>query len=266
MDQQPLIGGNQDSSASSETAYRDRINNLTSKLSTLHEGIDKDRNSRYDHLQNKMKHLDERLSASQDASAKKFGVLKDHMLIFQQSLKAEQENRDAFQLRKEDEIVQIDVALQATLVAEQDARREAEQKIIRVFEEKNAYLKDEILNCGKSRLDSEAKLRRFLEVDIPKLYEGLKEEVENREAMEHRMLKKAMDEVTQLQGAVLAEKKAREDTEEAIIRMMEDVVTKMNVEIQNERRERERAEQMLLTLLNDTCNKLQVASMPVPGS
>merc|ERR1719424_1571342 len=135
----------------------------------------------------------------------------------------------------------------------------------RTLEEKRrprscTYLKDEILHSGAVRMDNESKLRRFLEVDIPKLYEGLKEEVENREQMEQRMLKKAMDEVTQLQGAILSEKKAREDTEEAILRMMEDVVSKMQGEIQTEKRERERTEEMLLMLLNDTCHNLQVAS------
>merc|ERR1719253_685232 len=75
-----------------------------------------------------MKQLDERLSASQDASAKKFGVLKEHMLIFQDALKSEQQNREEFQGRKEEEIVKIDQSLQVTLQAELDARREAEQK------------------------------------------------------------------------------------------------------------------------------------------
>lgn len=242
------------------SSYSDRITSLTGKLSTLHDGLDKDRNSRYDHLQGKMKHLDERLSASQDAGQKKFGVLKEKMLDFQDALKAEKINREDFQEAKEQDILKIDAALQKTLQSEQDARREAEQKIRRVFEDKTTYLKDEILHSGKQRMDNEAKLRRFLEVDIPKLYEGLREEVENREQMEQRMLKKAMDEVTQLQSAILAEKKAREDTEEAILRMMEDVVSKMQAEITTERCERERTEEMLLTLLNDTCHNLQVAS------
>jgi len=243
-----------------ENIYRDRITNLTTKLSSMHEGLDKDRSSRYDHLQFRMKQLDERLSASQDASKKKFDVLKDHVLIFQETLKGEREVREQYVAAKEKEIAKVDQSLQVVLKSEQDERREAEQVIRKVFEDKTLYLKDEILHSGKIRMDNEAKLRRFLEIDIPKLYEGLKEEVEKREQMEQRMLKKAMDEVTQLQGAVLAEKKAREDTEEAILRMMEDVVTKMQAEIQTERRERERTEEMLLTLLNDTCHNLQMAS------
>merc|ERR1719261_2117275 len=122
------------------------------------------------------------------------------MLLFQDAVKNEREFREQFCEAKEKEILKVDAALQATLQSEQDARREAEQKIRRVFEDKTTYLKDEISHSGKVRMDNEAKLRRFLEVDIPKLYEGLKEEVENREAMEQRMLKTAMDEVTKLQG------------------------------------------------------------------
>merc|ERR1712224_719411 len=174
-----------------------------------------------------MKHLDERLAASQDAATKKFNVLKDQMFIFQDALKEERVFREELEVSKEKEIVKVDAALQATLQAEQEALRATSEKILKVFEDKTACLKDEISSSSKVRTENEARLRRFLEVDIPKLYEGLKEEVENREIMEQRMLKKAMDEVTQLRGAILAEKKAREDTEEAIIRMMEDVVSKM---------------------------------------
>merc|ERR1719183_860283 len=50
-----------------------------------------------------MKHLDERLSASQDASLKKFGVLKEHMLLFQDALKGEKEFREQFCEAKEKE-------------------------------------------------------------------------------------------------------------------------------------------------------------------
>jgi len=96
-----------------ENAYRDRVTNLTKHLTSMHEGQDKDRNSRYDHLQGKMKHLDERLAASQDASGKKFGVLKDTMMIFQDALKSERENREHFAEAKENEIGKVDAALQA---------------------------------------------------------------------------------------------------------------------------------------------------------
>merc|ERR1712217_664371 len=101
-------------------------------------------------------------------------------------------------------------------------------------------LKDDISKAGATQIENENSLRRYLEIDVPRLYESLKEEVDNREAMEQRVLRRAMEEVTQLQAAILAEKKAREDTEEAMLKMMEDVVAKMQQEIKKERKEREK--------------------------
>merc|ERR1711959_495507 len=98
--------------------------------------------------------------------------------------------------------------------------------------ERTNSVKETVAKEGQVRIAAESKLRSFLEVDIPNLYENLKEEVHSREAMEQRMLDKAMEEVTHLQEAVLAEKKAREDTEEAMMRMMEDIVQKVQGEIQ----------------------------------
>lgn len=252
-----------ESSLSRPGDYRDRISRLSDKLCVLHEGLDQDRNTRFEHLQGKMRQLDERVSASQDTTNRKFSLMKEQLCVFQKDLDVERLNRENLAQEKHEEITQVDENLQATLQAEQEARRQTEARILHVFDSKTHALKDEVIKSGQLRMDNEASLRRYLEVDIPKLYESLKEEVDNREAMEQRMLKKAMDEVTQLQGAILAEKKAREDTEEAMLRMLEDVVMKMQAEIANERRERERTEEMLLNLLNETCHKLHVASQSI---
>jgi len=131
---------------------------------------------------------------------------------------------------------------------------------VNLFESKTNSLKEEITTAGRLRMDNEANLRRYLDVDIPKLYEALREEVAQRENMEQRMLKKAIEECAQLKTAISEEKKARIDTEEAMLRMMEDVVTKMQGEISSERRDRERTEEMLMNLLNETCDRLQNAS------
>jgi len=119
---------------------------------------------------------------------------------------------------------------------------------------------EDVTKEGKIRAENEQNLRRYLEVDIPKLYDSLRDEVGNREAMENRILKRANEEIGRLQDSIVAEKRAREETEEAMLRMMEDVVSKMQGEIAQERREREQTEETLLKLLEDTCNKLNQAS------
>lgn len=229
---------------------------LSKRISVMQDEVVTERNSRFDTLLGKMRMLDDRMIASSDHNSKKFMVLKDMLVKFDKELTTEQQCREKFVGAQEAEIVRVDVEMQASLLAEQTARRASEERILSIFESKTTALKDDINSSTRARAENEAHLRRYLEEDIPKLYENLKTEVSNREAMEQRMLSKAMDEVTQLQAAILEEKKAREDTEEAMLRMMEDVVFKTNNEIAREREERERMEMTLMALLHDTsCGK-----------
>lgn len=254
------MSGGSSAGSRGKVDYRERIARLSEKLNVVQEDSRDDKDARIDALQAKLKQLDERVASSQDISQKKFSTLKEQLIKFQRELDAERKTREGQAQGKQDEIGQLRLQLQSSLEAEQEVLRETENRILSLFESKTSSLKDDMIKSGRLRMDNEANLRRYLEVDIPKLYESLKEEVGNREAMEQRMLCKAMDEVTQLQSAILEEKKAREDTEEAMLRMMEDVVTKMQGEIAAERRERERTEEMLLNLLNETCQKLHLAS------
>lgn len=241
--------------------YRERIERLSAKLNVVHEGVASgEKASKYDYLQEKVRKLDEKVAVSVDASQKKFSVIREQLVQFQKEVDHECKSRDDLANAQGKGISDIDKNMHKLLAAEQKELKDTEQRILQAFASKTNALKEQLTSSSKQRLENEANLRKYLDVDIPRLYEALKEEVNNREAMEQRMLRKAMEEVTQLQSAVLEEKKAREDTEEAMLRMMEDVVAKMQSEIATERQERERTEEMLLNLLHDTCHKLQVAS------
>ena len=108
--------------------------------------------------------------------------------------------------------------------------------MLRSFDERTAVLREEWVFCqiprlrpfeeiareGRSRAEAEAALRRYVDVDIPKLYESLRDEAQSRESMEERIVRRASEEIQRLQQAIVTEKKAREDTEEALLRMMEE--------------------------------------------
>jgi hypothetical protein len=247
-------------SAPARSEDKTRLDWVSQKLCLLHDGLAQDRDSRFEHLQGKMRQLDERVSASQDSLSKKFIVLKDRLLGFETDLRGEVGCREQLVQTKHRDLASVDKQLQDSLVSEQESRRLTEEKILHGFDLKVNALKDDIRKAGLRREDNQANLRRYLEFDVPKLFESIREEKENREAMEKRMMTKAMGEVAQLQAAVLAERKEREDTEEAMLRMMEDVVSKMQGDLSTERQQRERTEEQLLNLLNATCHRLQVAS------
>merc|ERR550514_2674659 len=136
-------------------SYHNRIAKLSDKLSDLHQGLESDRNSRFDTLNGKMRMLDERLATSQDAAAKRFASLKDQLVIFQKELEEEKENREALAERKAQEIASMDQRLQAALDAEQQARKESAMRVLRIFEDKTQLLKEDIAKESTVRLDNE---------------------------------------------------------------------------------------------------------------
>lgn len=233
---------------------------LTDKLNVLHVGMDQDRNTRFEYIQGKLQQLDDKLGVSQDQTGRKFVIIKDHVVKFQDELWKEKQIREEVTASKEAEIARVENVLTEKLLSEQDERKAAEQRILNHFNSKTQAVKDQIDQSAVERNLNQAKLQNYLEVEIPKLYESLKQEGESREAMETRMLATAMEEVAHLQGAVLAERRAREDSEEAMLRMMEDFVAKIQSDIEAERAERARMEKELLRLLHDTCARMQTAN------
>jgi len=240
--------------------YGNKIAGLSDKLLSLQAGINQDRSDRFEHLHGKIGSLDDRLSAWQNMGAKKFNVVKDQLVVFRDELGAETLKRQELGRTKTNEISSFEKELQTALKAEQAQLRNAEQRVLSIFESKRTAIRDEMLRTTRSAGDNAGNLRRYLEEDVPKLYEMLKEETRSRDAMEKQMMGTAMEEVTELQQIIAAEKKKREDTEEVMLRMMEDAVSKMQGEIAAERRERKSTEQMLTALLQETCSKLRVAS------
>merc|ERR1719160_1695220 len=99
-------------------------------------------------------------------------------------------SREALHETRSKELASIDARLQQALEGEQQARREAEAKVLRSFDEKTAVLREEIAREGRTRVEAEAALRRYVDVDIPKLYENLREEAHSRETMEDRIVRR----------------------------------------------------------------------------
>lgn len=139
----------------------------------MQEGIHNERNNRCEELNTKVKYVEERISAAQELSAKKFSTLKESLAKFSQELDAERIAREEISEQKSREMEELDKRLQTALEEEQNTRRKSEQKLLRQFEEKTLHLQEEIAAEGKLRVENEYNLRRYLEIDIPKLHDAI---------------------------------------------------------------------------------------------
>merc|ERR1711908_136193 len=104
-----------------------------------------------------------------------------------------------------------------------------------MFENQTQKLRDDIAKEGKERVGVEVNLRKYLDVDIPKLHLALSEEIQARELMEERILKRARDEVLRLNEA---EQNMRREAEVKILQMFENQTQKLRDDIAKEGKER----------------------------
>lgn len=239
--------------------FAKKVTHLSDNLVGLHKDHDEERNTRFDHLQEKIKNLDDRLSMWQNIGSKKFSLVKELILVFQRELEVERAKRVDAERVKTEQVAELDRSLRKALLAEQQGLRTSEARLMDQFERKLHTLQDDVSRVSTAGSDNTHNLRRYLEVDVPKLFGHLQEETTARESMERQMLAKAMEEVGELREEIAAEQRARQETEEVMLRMMEEVVVRVEHELSSERKDRKATETQMLKLLVDTCTKLNMS-------
>merc|ERR1712150_57374 len=103
-----------------------------------------------------------------------------------------------------------------------------EAKGLRAFEKRAAELREDILRESRTRMEAETVSRRYVGVEIPKLYQSLQDEVKERKTMDSKVLTHSSERIAQLKEALAAEKKGREETEETLLKLLEDRCYKLD--------------------------------------
>ena len=107
-----------------------------------------------------------------------------------------------------------------------------------MIDERFNIIKQEIIREAKARAENIDLINLALENDLPKLNEGIKNEISEREEMDRNIMKKSTEELLKFNEAIQNERKNREDSETAIYDMLKDVVAKVKAEIDNEKKSR----------------------------
>jgi len=233
------------------------VHRVGGQISVLSNAKDAERNRKSQDMWARMKQLDERISAVQDAGVKKFVQVGSQLQQLERAVQEMRLNTHALTQAKRRELAARGAALEADARAQQNGLKGASDRVLHIFNKKANAVHDDFLRVEQGRAENEANLRRFLEEDIPRLYKGLKEEADSREAAEQDMLDNVLAQVADLRETLAAERKARENSEEAMVRTLEAVVAKMQSALQKETEERQRTEEMLQNLLQATCHKIE---------
>merc|ERR1719433_1906825 len=82
---------------SASGSYYDRISRLSERLSGLQQGLEHERNSRFDQLGQKLCDIDSRLQSSQEGLQHDCGQLREQLAKFQRDFDEERLSREALQ-------------------------------------------------------------------------------------------------------------------------------------------------------------------------
>merc|ERR1719162_1312560 len=105
-------------------------------------------------------------------------VVKEHLVQFQGELADELQKGKDWGVVKTKVVDVVEEEMKQTLADEIQGLKDMEGRTMSFFMEKSRTVTYEIMHGGTTRSQNEMKLRRYLEVEVPKMYEGLKEEAQ----------------------------------------------------------------------------------------
>eukprot|EP00919_Chromeraceae_sp_WS-2016_P059091 GHVR01140414.1.p1 GENE.GHVR01140414.1~~GHVR01140414.1.p1 ORF type:complete len:157 (-),score=27.12 GHVR01140414.1:528-965(-) len=90
------------------TPHHDRIQKLSQRLSGLQVGLETEKNTRLECLQSRLLDVDDRLTNSQDVSAKRFAMLKEQLSRYQVELEEERAAREKLAEDRQRDVAVLD--------------------------------------------------------------------------------------------------------------------------------------------------------------
>ena len=222
----------------------DRLSKISERLANIHLNIENDKYSKYEEVEVRIANLDEKAIETNEVNFKTFAQIKDQITSIIQSI---EEDRTKFESSYESRtkyISTLEFNLMKRFETESAERKEMEKRLYGQIDDRFNILKNELYKEEKNRTESVENFKFYLETEVPKIVEQMKNEQGDREEGDE-MLNKMIDEkFAKLADVLSSEKKAREETEEAFLDMLRSIINKIKAELENEKKQRESNKKM----------------------
>ncbi|KAH8740218.1 hypothetical protein FG386_001493 [Cryptosporidium ryanae] len=267
------------SSSQGANVYQDdRINRLSQRLSSIHNGLDLDRSSKYTdkllELELNIKKFDEEMTLKYQDGMKKLNNIRE--LVLDIKVENEREMKSCYEFKATEleennsgsqnaesagfdgiKLVQMEKRISELLQTEIYSRKTMEQRLMDMIDDKLDALKSEILKKDSERQELDDCVKKFVDIDIPRLGNAIKNEVENCKLIETNLNKQVKGEIEKLNSLLNEEVEARQQSIDALLDLIENLVQRIAVDTKTDRTERQNSEDTLLNLLGETLNRIQ---------
>lgn len=237
----------------------DRLNKISQRLNNIHLTIENEKNFQNEDLETRLQNLEDKINETNDITFKSFTQTKEQLSNL---IKLIEEEKQQFEIQYENRmkfISNLENKIMQKFNNENLEIENMEQRLINQIDDKYNILKNELLIEEKNKNDSINNFKLYLETEVPKIIDQMKNEQKERENEDIFINKMIDDEFNKLMNMISSEKNARKETEEAFLDMIKSIINKVKSEMENEKKMREKTEENLLSLLEETCNKLDSA-------
>ena len=213
----------------------DRLSKISERLANIHLNIENDKYSKYEEVEVRIANLDEKAIETNEVNFKTFAQIKDQITSIIQSI---EEDRTKFESSYESRtkyISTLEFNLMKRFETESAERKEMEKRLYGQIDDRFNILKNELYKEEKNRTESVENFKFYLETEVPKIVEQMKNEQGDREEGDEMLNKMIDEEFAKLADVLSSEKKAREETEEAFLDMLRSIINKIKAELENEK-------------------------------
>lgn len=243
-----------------ESPTRARIQQIAAKLSGLQTSIEDEKHARIEAIEHRLRNMDQRVTQVLGAHEKRLLALRDGVLQCEQTLEEEKRFREELSESKAADIASADGRLQNELEQEIKSRKDGEQRLVNVLEEK---LRNTLLELGYKEHGQQQQhgYRNGIhqQWDVTRPREALIQERANREDAENRIYGAIERDLQSLYDEIDQECRERDYSQEGLIKSLQEAASRIRVIIDTEKRAREESEEAILALLEETCVKINTA-------
>lgn len=252
--------GNTSMSLNTTNHNAERISALADKLSQIQIGLQNDKFTKLEKIDEALKDTGDRLIDFNEDSISKFQAVKEQLTKLYNQIEEQNNAVDASYDEKMNYLHALEEKVVARFENEAKQRKEMEKKALLLIEERYTFLINELAKEEKNRNESLENFQRIIDTDIPKIQDSLKDEQMEMNENDNALNTRITEETQRLIDMVMNEKKAREETEEALLEMLKAMINAMKTQLENEKTERQNNQDYLINLLEDMCNKLSTAT------
>ncbi|KAL7067290.1 hypothetical protein ACR3K2_22740 [Cryptosporidium serpentis] len=250
----------------------DRFNRLNQRLNSIHTGFDivNDKNPKFvkhlNEIESRISDVNNELNAKYQTEIRHIDQLRGLIINDTDGYddftneKAPNTNSNNFNTLMASNILQAESRLNQILENEILNRKNLECRLIDIINDRMDHLQSEITRRDAEREELDACVKRFVDFDIPRLSDAIRNEIDKCQSSENELLKKIEVEFTRLHEMIEDEIKIRQQSIDALLDLMENLVQQITLDARNDRSDRQASEDILMKLLEETLTRIQAAT------